>query len=74
MKIYFDKKAKHEFDSLSNRIIGAAIAVHKELGPGFLESVYEEALKVQMSEDNLKCEGQKEIKILQNQRWKLKEL
>lgn len=33
-----------EVDEASNRIIGAAIEVHKHLGPGLLESVYEKAL------------------------------
>jgi GxxExxY protein len=48
---------------LSNKIIGAAIQVHRELGPGFLESIYEEALKVELPEHGFHFDSQKEIKI-----------
>jgi len=54
---------KHEFEELSRNIIGAAIKVHRELGPGFLENIYEEALKLEFSEHNLNFDYQKEIKI-----------
>jgi len=33
-----------QFDDLSNRVIGCAINVHRELGPGLLESTYEQCL------------------------------
>lgn len=37
-----------EHKELTERIIGAAIQVHKQLGPGFLESIYEKALMIEM--------------------------
>jgi GxxExxY protein len=38
-----------ELDALAHRTIGAAIEVHRILGPGFLEAVYEEALCVELA-------------------------
>ena len=38
-----------ELEELTGQIIGAAIAVHRELGPGFLGTVYEEALCVELA-------------------------
>ena len=57
------KIAEYQFEELSNQIIGAAIRVHKELGPGFLESIYEEALKVELSQNGLDFASQMEIQI-----------
>ncbi|NEP56294.1 MAG: GxxExxY protein [Symploca sp. SIO2G7] len=50
--------SKEEANRLSNRIIGAAIAVHRELGPGLLESAYEVCLKYELSQQGLKVENQ----------------
>ena len=52
-----------DINELTGEIIGAAIEVHRELGPGFLESIYEQALKVVFAKHNFHFESQKEIKI-----------
>jgi GxxExxY protein len=38
-----------EFDQLSNRVIGCALEVHRALGPGLLESAYEQCLAHELS-------------------------
>jgi GxxExxY protein len=53
----------HEFEALSGKILDAAVAVHKALGPGFLESVYQKAMEVALRHRNLTFEDQKEIHI-----------
>ena len=46
---------------LTDRIIGAAIRVHRELGPGFLEAIYEEALAVEFAVSGIQFERQKPV-------------
>jgi len=53
-----------EKDSLSERIIGCAIAVHRELGPGLLESIYEEALGIELSVAGLSYHSQLELPVV----------
>lgn len=53
----------HEFERLSGQVIEAALAVHKELGPGLYESTYEAAMRVALAHRNLAYSTQKEIKI-----------
>ena len=48
---------------LSERIIGCCIQVHKELGPGFLEKIYEEALCMELTKAGLAYERQKLVLI-----------
>ncbi|HZU35283.1 MAG TPA: GxxExxY protein [Gemmataceae bacterium] len=54
----------HDFEALSGRILEAAIAVHKTLGPGFLESVYQKAMTVALRHRSIAFEQQKEIHIV----------
>ena len=46
------------------QIVGAAIEVHRELGPGFLEAVYQEALEIELAERGIPFEAQKALKIV----------
>jgi GxxExxY protein len=48
---------------LTDRIIGAAIEVHKTLGPGLLESAYEECLAYEFSEGKISFERQKPLPV-----------
>ena len=50
-------------DELTGEIIGAAIEVHRSLGPGLLESVYEECLHYELKECRLEVERQLELPV-----------
>jgi GxxExxY protein len=52
-----------EHEALTERIIGAAIEVHRCLGPGYLESVYEKALILELRRRGLSVQYQFEIPI-----------
>src|SRR4051812_19882003 len=49
---------------LSNQVIGAAIEVHRALGPGYLETTYEEALCVELELRGIPFERQKPFRVL----------
>lgn len=50
-------------NELTKRIIGCAFRVHNSLGAGFLEKVYENALKIEIEEEGLKVEQQCPIPV-----------
>ena len=53
----------HE-NELSKIIIGLAIKVHKNLGPGLLESAYEECLYYELNKNDLNVEKQKPMPLI----------
>ncbi|HEG44602.1 MAG TPA: GxxExxY protein [Phycisphaerales bacterium] len=52
-----------EFDELSNKVIGCAIEVHRNLGPGLLESAYEQCLSYELLQAGIGHQTQKEISV-----------
>lgn len=55
---------RQENDILTSRIIGAAIQVHRRLGPGLLESAYEACLCYELGLEGIKVERQKALPII----------
>jgi len=52
-----------EFDELSNRVIGLAIEVHRELGPGLLENTYKQCLAYELSQAQIKFQIEVELPV-----------
>ena len=53
----------NEVDMLTERIIGCAMEVHRQLGPGYLESVYEKALSIELRASGIECANQVAIPV-----------
>lgn len=52
-----------ENDTLTEQIIGCAMEVHRRLGPGYLESVYEKAMMIELRLRRLSCQNQTLIQV-----------
>jgi GxxExxY protein len=55
---------KDRLDQISRRIIGAAIEVHRHLGPGLLESAYETCLAYELRQLGFRVEQQKPLPVV----------
>ena len=54
---------RNELDRLAERVIGLAIEVHRALGPGLLEGLYEAALCIELRNVGLEFERQKTLPV-----------
>ena len=63
-----EKDSKIIYKDLSYKIMEAAFEVHNELGPGFLENIYEAALQLELEEKGYEVERQKPIPVLYKQK------
>jgi GxxExxY protein len=55
---------KEEINGITQAIIGGAIEVHKELGPGLLESAYQACLAFELNERGMRVDSQKELPVV----------
>ena len=56
--------APHENDLLTEKIIGFAIEVHRQLGPGLLESAYEECLCYELKQNGIQFQRQVALPVV----------
>ena len=57
-------KTEKELNQITEKIIGCAIEIHRELGPGLLESIYEPALCIEFDSIGLAYERQKSLPVI----------
>ena len=54
---------RRRFEKLSAEVIGAALSVHKELGPGFLESIYHSAMRTSLAHRGIPFDSELPVTI-----------
>ncbi|HKB56883.1 MAG TPA: GxxExxY protein [Lacunisphaera sp.] len=51
-------------DKLTEEVIGLAMKVHRTLGPGFLESVYQKALAMELTRAGCRVDSEKPLRVI----------
>jgi GxxExxY protein len=64
MNRIYRRKTRMKDEELTEKIIGCAYKVHNALGPGFLEKVYENALRIELEKQGLGVKQQEPIKVM----------
>lgn len=57
---------RYLYSDITDKVIGAASKVHKELGPGLVEKLYQRALKIELSKKGVNAEREKRINMRYN--------
>ncbi len=65
--MFQETSEQQRINQITDKIIGCAISVHRVLGPGLLESAYEECLCYELSQANLKFERQVHLPVVYKQ-------
>ncbi len=56
--------SENQNDKLTEVIIGCCFQIHNELGPGFLEKIYANALKIKLNQAGLSFQAEKEFEVI----------
>ena len=56
-------KSDYKFSDLTDKIIGIGINIHKELGPGFVEKIYQRALYLELKDSKLRFTRERKLII-----------
>ena len=70
MSIQVEAPIPQEVEEVGHRVIGCGITVHRILGPGFKESIYERAFCLELDEQGLSYECQKKV-LVPYKRWRV---
>ena len=62
-KLKVSVNKQYLYSDLTDKIIRAAIEVHKQLGPGLVEKLYQRALKIELARDLIKAEREKKLEL-----------
>lgn len=57
---------KYPHSKLTERVIGIAIQIHKKLGPGYVEKIYQRALYLELKRNGIKFQREKKVDIYYN--------